>query len=55
MPETQMSKMQMTHKETETFIDNLLVRVHLIIKMSRPALHHGSLNFLFQVALYLPS
>ena len=37
------------------FIDNLLVRVHLIIEMSRPALRHGSLNSLFQVALYLPS
>jgi hypothetical protein len=37
------------------FIDNLLVRVHLVIEMSRPDLHHGSLNSLFQVALYLPS
>jgi hypothetical protein len=35
------------------FIDNLLVRVHLIIEMSRPALLHGSLNSNFQVALYL--
>ena len=42
-------------KERETFIDNLLVRVRLIIEMSRPALRHGSLNSLFQVALYLPS
>ena len=41
--------------EREIFIDNLLVRVHLIIEMSRPALRHGSLNSLFQVAVYLPS
>ena len=41
-------------KEREIFIDNLLVRVHLIIEMRRPALRHGSLNSLFQVALYLP-
>ena len=41
--------------EREIFIDNLLVRVHFIIEMSRPALRHGSLNPLFQVALYLPS
>ena len=41
-------------REREIFIDNLLVRVHLIIEMSRPALRHGSLNSLFQVALYLP-
>jgi len=41
--------------EREIFIDNLLVRVHLIIEMSRPALRRGSLNSLFQVALYLPS
>ena len=40
-------------REREMFIDNLLVRVHLIIEMSRPALRHGSLNPLFQVALYL--
>ena len=34
----------------EFFIDNLLVRIHLIIEMvfSRPALRHGSLDFLFQ-------
>ena len=37
--------------DREIFIDNLLVRVHLIIEMSRPALRHGSLNSLFQVAL----
>jgi hypothetical protein len=43
------------HLEREISIDNLLVRVHLIIEMSRPALRHGSLNSLFQVALYLPS
>ena len=41
--------------EREMFIDNPLVRVHSIIEMSRPALRHGSLNSLFQVALYLPS
>ena len=41
--------------EREIFIDNLLVRVHLIIDMSRPALTHGSLNPLSQVALHLPS
>ena len=41
--------------EREIFIDNLLVRVHLIIEMSRSALRHGSSNSLFQVALYLPS
>jgi len=41
--------------EREIFIDNLLVRVHWIIEMSRPALRHGSLNSLFQVVLYLPS
>ena len=39
--------------EREIFIDNLLVRVHLIIEMSRPALRHGGLDSLFQVALYL--
>jgi hypothetical protein len=42
-------------REREIFIDNLLVRVHLIIEMSRPALRNGTLNSLFQVALYLPS
>ena len=41
--------------EREIFTDNLLVRVNLSIEMSRPALRHGSLNSLFQVALYLPS
>ena len=41
--------------EREIFIDNLLVRVHLIIEMSRPALRHGSLDSLLQVALYIPS
>jgi len=41
--------------EREIFNDNLLVRVHLIIEMSKPALRHGSLNSLFQVALYPPS
>ena len=40
-------------REREIFIDNLLVRVYLIIEMSRPALRYGSLNSLFQVALYL--
>jgi hypothetical protein len=42
-------------RERKIFIATLLVRVHLIIEMSRPALRHGSLNSLFQVALYLPS
>ena len=42
-------------REREILIDNLLVRVHFIIEMSRPALRHESLNPLFQVALYLPS
>ena len=37
-------------REREIFIDDLLVRVHLIIEMSRPALRHGNLNSLFQVA-----
>ena len=41
--------------EREIFIDNLLVRVHLIIETSRPALRHGNLNSLFQAALCLPS
>ena len=41
--------------EREILIDNLLVRVNVIIEMSRPALRHGSLNSPFQVALYLPS
>ena len=40
-------------REREIFVDNLLVRVHLIIEMSRPALRDGSLKSLFQVALYL--
>ena len=44
-----------TIREREIFIDNLLVQVHFIIEMSRPALRHGSLTSLFQVALYLPS
>ena len=39
-------------REREIFIDNLLVRVHSIIEMSGPALRHGCLNSLFQVALY---
>ena len=43
------------YREREIFIDKQLVRVRLIIEMSRPALRHGSLNSLFQVALYLPS
>jgi hypothetical protein len=42
-------------QEREIFIDSLLVRVHLIIEMSRPALRHGSLNSPFQIASYLPS
>ena len=40
----------LSHQEREIFIDSLLVRVHVIIEMSRPALRHGSLNSLFQVA-----
>ena len=50
-----LSVKQVEPSEREIFIDNQLVRVHLIIEMSRPALRHGSLNSLFQVALYLPS
>jgi hypothetical protein len=41
-------------REREILIDNQEARVHLIIEMSRPALRHGSLDSLFQVALYLP-
>ena len=41
-------------REREILIDSLLVRVHFIIEMSRPALRQGTLNSLFQVALYLP-
>ena len=44
---------QVIMREREIFIDNLLVRVHLIIEMSRPTLRHGSLNSLFQVALFV--
>ena len=40
----------MPARERDFFMDNLLVRVHLIIEMSRPALRHGRLNSLFQVA-----
>jgi len=45
----------MACREREFFIDNLLVRIHLIVEMifSRPALRHGSLNSVSQVALYL--
>ena len=44
------------HQEREFFIDNLLVRIQLNIEMIVvPALSHGSLNSLFQVALYIPS
>ena len=45
------SGMAVIRREREIFIDNLLVRVHLIIEMSIPALRHGSLNSLFQVAI----
>ena len=47
--------MRITDTERKCFIDNLLVRIHLIIEMifSRPALRHGSLNCFFQVVLYL--
>ena len=41
--------------EREILIDKLLVRVHFLTEMSRPALRHGGLNSLFQVALYLSS
>ena len=37
-------------KERDILIDNLLVRVVLIIEMSRLALRHGSLKSLFHVA-----
>jgi hypothetical protein len=46
---------ELVEREREILIDNLLARVHFIIEMSRPALRHGSLNSLFQVALYPPS
>ena len=44
-------------EERELFIDNLLIRYPLNHRhdFSRPALRHGILNSLFQVALYLPS
>ena len=41
-------------REREIFIHNLLVRVHLIIEMSRPALRHGSLNFLLRYLALCP-
>jgi hypothetical protein len=41
-------------EEREFFIHNLLVRIRLIMEMM-PAWRHESLNFLFQVPLYLPS
>ena len=39
------------HKERELFIDNLLVRIHLIIEMtfSIPVLRHGVMNSLFSL------
>ena len=40
-------------RERELFIDNLLVRIHLIIVDRTCAM--GVLNSLFQVALHLPS
>ena len=41
-------------KETEFFIDSLLVPVHCIIVMIRSTgLGHGGLSFLFQVAVHL--
>ena len=57
IPATWLSLLKVPNREREReiFIDNLLVRVHLIIEMSRPALRHGNLSFLFRVALYLPS
>ena len=39
--------------ERKFLVDNLLVRIQ--DDFSRPTMHHGSLNSLFQVALYLPS
>ena len=54
----------MAERERDFFIDNLLVRIHLIIAMilvnhrdnfSGPALRHETLNSLVQVALYIPS
>ena len=53
--ERQGNNFKVSKREREIFIDNLLVRVHLIIEMSGPTLRHGSLNSLFQVALYPPS
>ena len=44
-------------REREFFIDDLMVRIHLIIVMileDRPCAM-GVLNSLFQIALYLPS
>ena len=42
-------------RERESFIDNLLVRIHYHRDddFSRPALRYGSLNSFFQVAFYL--
>ena len=43
-------------RERVFVIDNLQVRIHLVIEMSfsRPALRHWNLNSFFKVALYLP-
>ena len=49
------STLERGEREREIFIDNLLVRVHLIIEMSRPALRHGSLNSLFLSSLVFRS
>ena len=35
--------------EREIFIDNLLVRVHLIIEISRPALRHGMIYMVYPI------
>ena len=41
----------MREREREIFIENLLVRVHLIIETSKPALRHGSFEFPFPGSL----
>ena len=42
--------------EKDFSIDNLLVRIHLSSRcLGGPASRHGSLSFIFQVALHLPS
>ena len=42
--------------ETDFFVDNLLVRIHyVVVTIRRTGLAPWELNFLFQVALHLPS